>query len=314
VPDAMREGSATRWLHKDHLSSNRLVTGQAGQVTSRTAYAAFGQPIGARPAQSRAWINERYDSETGLQYLHARYYDPLLARFLTPDTWNPEMPGVDINRYAYAGNDPVNGSDANGHCFEDACIVEGAIVIGALEWAGIIGTGAVATTIIVHEQNKRPTPPNIAPVACGRGGCMMQARPSTGPYWGAGSLNDWGNKGAHVPVPGLPGRPEVGITVGDNGELVLRPAPGTGTKPGKVFDEAADRVRNGLQDPKNIQRLLNNINAVLGSDKARGKKEELEKLKNALEQKLQEAKAKAENKKNEDKPKNDSDSSKGKKL
>jgi hypothetical protein len=25
------------------------------------------------------------------------------------------LPGVDINRYAYAGNDPVNGSDPNGH-------------------------------------------------------------------------------------------------------------------------------------------------------------------------------------------------------
>jgi RHS repeat-associated protein len=118
VPDAMREGSATRWLHKDHLSSNRLVTGQAGQVTSRTAYTAFGQPL-TPPAQSRAWINERYDSETGLQYLHARYYDPLLGRFITPDTWNPEMPGVDINRYAYAGNDPINGSDANGHSIDD---------------------------------------------------------------------------------------------------------------------------------------------------------------------------------------------------
>jgi RHS repeat-associated protein len=114
TPDAMREGSVTKWLHKDHLSSNRLVTGQSGAVLTRTAYTAFGQPT-TPPAQSRAYINERYDTETGLQYLHARYYDPLLARFLTPDTWNPELPGVDFNRYAYAGNDPVNASDPNGH-------------------------------------------------------------------------------------------------------------------------------------------------------------------------------------------------------
>jgi Bacterial toxin 44 len=26
------------------------------------------------------------------------------------------MPGVDFNRYAYSGNDPVNGSDPSGHC------------------------------------------------------------------------------------------------------------------------------------------------------------------------------------------------------
>jgi D-alanyl-D-alanine carboxypeptidase len=48
-------------------------------------------------------------------YLHARYYDPLLSRFLTPDTWDPILAGVDFNRYAYAGNDPVNFSDPNGH-------------------------------------------------------------------------------------------------------------------------------------------------------------------------------------------------------
>ena len=41
---------------------------------------------------------------------------PSNARFLSPDTWDPMLPGVDINRYAYGGNDPVNQSDPNGHC------------------------------------------------------------------------------------------------------------------------------------------------------------------------------------------------------
>jgi hypothetical protein len=37
------------------------------------------------------------------------------ARFLSPDTFDPWEQGVDINRYAYSGNDPINGSDPNGH-------------------------------------------------------------------------------------------------------------------------------------------------------------------------------------------------------
>jgi hypothetical protein len=37
------------------------------------------------------------------------------ARFLTPDTWDPFLAGVDINRYAYGANDPINMSDPNGH-------------------------------------------------------------------------------------------------------------------------------------------------------------------------------------------------------
>lgn len=39
------------------------------------------------------------------------------ALFVTPDTFDPRMQGVGTNRYAYAGNDPINNSDPNGHCF-----------------------------------------------------------------------------------------------------------------------------------------------------------------------------------------------------
>ena len=37
------------------------------------------------------------------------------ARFIQPDTMDPTIEGVGTNRYAYAGNDPVNKSDPNGH-------------------------------------------------------------------------------------------------------------------------------------------------------------------------------------------------------
>ncbi|PWW04457.1 RHS repeat-associated protein [Hoeflea marina] len=42
------------------------------------------------------------------------------ARFISPDTMDPTQPGVGTNRYAYAGNDPVNKSDPNGHVIETA--------------------------------------------------------------------------------------------------------------------------------------------------------------------------------------------------
>ena len=83
----------------------------------------FGKPL-TPPAQSKSYINEKYDPETGLQYLHARYYDPALPRFLSPDTWDPVLAGVDTNRYAYAGNDPVNFSDPNGHVKKGKTIKE----------------------------------------------------------------------------------------------------------------------------------------------------------------------------------------------
>jgi RHS repeat-associated protein len=116
--DVMRKAGALRYLHKDHLSSNRLITSSTGAIVQRLAYSAYGKPSVNAPAAAKAYINERYDAETGLQYLHARYYDPVTGRFLSPDTWDPILAGVDTNRYAYAGNDPINFSDPNGHQFD----------------------------------------------------------------------------------------------------------------------------------------------------------------------------------------------------
>src|SRR5205814_3392311 len=64
--------------------------------------------------ESHGYIGQRVD-ETGLIYLNARYYDPQIGRFLSADTMTPGDLIVALNRYAYAFNDPINYSDANGH-------------------------------------------------------------------------------------------------------------------------------------------------------------------------------------------------------
>ncbi|MCB1377493.1 MAG: VCBS repeat-containing protein [Alphaproteobacteria bacterium] len=119
-PEVKREGAVTSWAHKDHLASTRRVSVMGAAPASIHDYGPYGQPLAANGStvlSGKAYISERFDPETGLQYLHARYYDPDLARFLSPDSWDPILAGVDINRYAYAGNDPVNLSDPNGHCW-----------------------------------------------------------------------------------------------------------------------------------------------------------------------------------------------------
>jgi RHS repeat-associated protein len=124
-PDVKREGANVDFLMKDHLASNRMALRFGGAVT-RMDYGPYGQPLASAGStipqigqpQTKGYINEKFDPETGLQYLHARFMDPFGGRFTTPDTWDPILAGVDFNRYAYAGNDPVNGSDANGHIVE----------------------------------------------------------------------------------------------------------------------------------------------------------------------------------------------------
>jgi RHS repeat-associated protein len=116
--DVMIQGSAVSFLHRDHLATVKMVTNMAGVVTERLGYAAFGE---AKPTTSmpKGFIGERPDVETGMLYLNARYYDPERAQFNSPDDWDPTLAGVGTNRYAYAGNDPVNKADPNGHTFGD---------------------------------------------------------------------------------------------------------------------------------------------------------------------------------------------------
>ena len=122
-PDVKREGAATDFLVADNLASNRLSIRYSPFAIRQFDYSPYGAPLGSNGAtlpaigqpQTKGYINQRYDAETGLQYLHARYYDPFGGRFLTPDTYDPTEQGVDINRYAYALNDPINLSDPNGH-------------------------------------------------------------------------------------------------------------------------------------------------------------------------------------------------------
>jgi RHS repeat-associated protein len=115
APGTRKVGSNIENLVSDHLGSVRAVRGVANSTHD---YGPYGAPLitnGSTALNTKGYINERYDTETGLQYLNARYYDPNLGRFLSPDTWDPTLPGVDINRYAYAGNDPINGMDPSGH-------------------------------------------------------------------------------------------------------------------------------------------------------------------------------------------------------
>jgi RHS repeat-associated protein len=112
-PDVRREGQATDFMVKDHLASNRVIIRMQGQVQSEN-YSPYGAPK-TPSLTGKGYVGERYDPETGLSYHHFRHYDSKLGRFINPDTWDPIIAEVDVNRYAYAGNDPVNYSDPNGH-------------------------------------------------------------------------------------------------------------------------------------------------------------------------------------------------------
>lgn len=110
-----KAGSQRRWLHVDGLNSVWLETDEAGKVSGRRSYLAYGA-TGEQSGEvgSRGFTAQRAD-EDGLLYLHARYFDPALGRFISPDPTRPTTKTVGLNRYAYAENDPINLDDVNGY-------------------------------------------------------------------------------------------------------------------------------------------------------------------------------------------------------
>ncbi len=116
---AMRDATgALFYYHTDHLGSSSVVTDAGGNLVERLAYFPYGQTrsnTGTKDVHHK-FTGQELDAETGLYFYGARYYDPLLGRFIQPDTIVPNLRNPqDLNRYSYVSNNPVNYIDPTGH-------------------------------------------------------------------------------------------------------------------------------------------------------------------------------------------------------
>ena len=102
--------------HADGLGSVRALTDGSGTLTQTYLTDPFGAVLATTGSSSQPFrfTGEQRD-DTGLYYLRARFYDPVLGRFLSRDPF----PGVrdapaSLHRYAYAANNPANLTDSSG--------------------------------------------------------------------------------------------------------------------------------------------------------------------------------------------------------
>jgi len=83
-------------------------------VVTRNAYTPYGTKRGGSAlAAAHGWLNQIADT-TGLTYLNARYYDPVLGRFLSPDPVLKPLDPRTLDPYRYADNNPVMFVDPTG--------------------------------------------------------------------------------------------------------------------------------------------------------------------------------------------------------
>jgi RHS repeat-associated protein len=100
------------YYHADQLGSTRLLTDSAGIARGGFTFDAYGNMTTSTGSYSTpfGFSGQYRDSETGLFYLRARYYDPSTGQFLSRDP----LASMTRSAYGYTQGNPLNRRDPSG--------------------------------------------------------------------------------------------------------------------------------------------------------------------------------------------------------
>lgn len=136
------------YVHNDNIGSVSVITDEKGEILSKYYYSAWGRrirTIGKYDITDRGYTGHEHLTALSLINMNGRIYDPVLARFLSPD---PYVQAPDFtqnyNRYSYCLNNPFKYTDPSG---ENPLIV--AAIIGAV-------IGAYSGGVIANEGQYNP--------------------------------------------------------------------------------------------------------------------------------------------------------------
>lgn len=122
--------SDTYYLHRDHLGSPELITGNDGSVVVRASFSAYGErrdddhdgaiPAGELAALAnvthRGFTGHEHLDAVGLIHMNGRVYEPRIGRFLGADPIVVAGASQGANPYAYVWNNPLRYTDPSGFC------------------------------------------------------------------------------------------------------------------------------------------------------------------------------------------------------
>ncbi|MBI9052108.1 MAG: RHS repeat-associated core domain-containing protein [Anaerolineaceae bacterium] len=114
----------TGYYLPDVLGSVRQMVDDEANLQLAQSFTPFGEELekfGDAEANF-GYTGQKYDTQTGLLYLRARYYTTGSGRFISKDTWrgNFDLPTT-LNRWNYVGSDPINNIDPSGHLSPSWC-------------------------------------------------------------------------------------------------------------------------------------------------------------------------------------------------
>ncbi|MDR3678038.1 MAG: RHS repeat-associated core domain-containing protein [Acidobacteriota bacterium] len=112
-PLAIYRGLTTSYFHADGLGSVTSLTDGSGQLAASYVYDSFGKLTASTGSLTNPfqYTGREFDSEIGLYYYRARYYDPNAGRFISED---PIRFAGSSDFYVYVQNKPIIGKDPTG--------------------------------------------------------------------------------------------------------------------------------------------------------------------------------------------------------
>ena len=114
-------GTTLYYMYNGHADVTALID-VSGTIQNTYYYDAFGNILETSENVNNpfTYAGYQYDKETGLYYLNARYYDPIIARFLSEDTFRGiQNDPLSLNLYTYTANNPLKYYDPSGHWYEE---------------------------------------------------------------------------------------------------------------------------------------------------------------------------------------------------
>jgi RHS repeat-associated protein len=110
--EQISSGEAPTYLHHDQLGSTRMLTDAEGKSVGSFSFTAYGtlEASAGSGTTPMGFAGQYTDQQTGLQYLRARFYDPVTAQFLNRDP----LGAMTREPYGYAGSNPSRYVDPSG--------------------------------------------------------------------------------------------------------------------------------------------------------------------------------------------------------
>jgi RHS repeat-associated protein len=108
--DGVSSEGEQAYLHGDVVGSPEVVTGMNGLLSARRSYGAFGaerdpgdwlSTSSSGGAVRVGFSGHEEDREHGYVNMTGRLYDPVIARFVSPDPLVASPSSQDLNRYSY---------------------------------------------------------------------------------------------------------------------------------------------------------------------------------------------------------------------